>query len=192
MRIGTIARRYAQALYNSALDAGETEEIGLELVHFMRVLEADREFMSMFTSPTMPTLQKRELVQRGFNEDMHPYLLNFLCLLFDKDREQALPQIAAAYLEMLLNQRGMTMVYLTTAEPLTPAQEEALAVPLRQRLGRDILFTRSVDPRLLAGAIIHAGDVTIDGSLRGRLTRLRRRLRAAGEELSKTEPDEEV
>ena len=76
MLISTIARRYAEALYEAAKDAGLTREIGEQLEQLLRVLKTDRELDLAFRSPALTAGRRRQLLEECFQGELHPFVLN--------------------------------------------------------------------------------------------------------------------
>ena len=85
----------------------------------------------------------------------------------------------AALAEQVAELRGRSVARVVTAEELSSTQREALAQKLENIYGREMAVHAEVDPSLLGGMIIRVGDEEIDGSTRGKLTRLRTDLAAS-------------
>ena len=84
----------------------------------------------------------------------------------------ALPAIAEGYEALKQEAEGAIEVSVTSAHKLTAKQEKEMASSLKKRLGKDVTIKAEIDESLIAGAIIKAGDLVIDGSARGRLNKL--------------------
>ena len=97
---------------------------------------------------------------------------NFLKLLLEYGRVSVLPEIADHFEVLKANVENTVDVMVTSAAPLSAAQQEAVSEALKTRLGRDIRLETEIDENLIGGAVIRAGDVVIDGSLRSQLTSL--------------------
>jgi len=96
----------------------------------------------------------------------------FLALLADNRRLALLPEIAGLY-EQLRNEAERVVKATVTSATALPASElDALRAALVRRFGREVELETAVDPGLIGGAVIDAGDVVIDGSLKGKLERL--------------------
>jgi len=83
-----------------------------------------------------------------------------------------LPEIASQYETLRAEVENVVDVELTAAMPVEPEQQERLVAALRRRLGRDVRINTRIDTSLIGGAVVRAGDLVIDGSLKGRLERL--------------------
>jgi F-type H+-transporting ATPase subunit delta len=97
---------------------------------------------------------------------------NFLRLLLEYDRVSVLPEIAAHFAALKAKVENTVDVTVTSAAPLHSAQQQAIVKALRQRLGSNVKLSTQVNEKLIGGAVIRAGDVVIDGSLRSRLEKL--------------------
>jgi F-type H+-transporting ATPase subunit delta len=103
-----------------------------------------------------------------FNEKCH----NFIRVLSEARRLQLLPEIAALFEIQRRTAEQTISAELITAFPASEAQQATVTAALKQRLGRDIELQCTTDAALLGGAVIRAGDLVIDGSVRGKLERL--------------------
>jgi len=97
---------------------------------------------------------------------------NFMRVLADNKRLPLLPEIAVLFEEFKANQEKSVDVDVVSAFPLEQAVAERLAQVLRGKLQREVTINASVDSSLLGGVLVRAGDVVIDGSVRGRLAKL--------------------
>ena len=97
---------------------------------------------------------------------------NFVQLLADNGRLLLLPQIAAQYAALRADVENTVDVTVNSALPLTAEQGAKLSDALTRRLRRTVRLNTTVDPSLIGGAVVRAGDFVVDGSLRGRIERL--------------------
>lgn len=104
--------------------------------------------------------------------DLSAKARNFLQLLADNRRLELLPQIALQYEALRAEVENTVDVTVTSAMPLTGAQSAKLSAALAKRFKRTVRLQQELDPKLIGGAIVRAGDFVVDGSLRGRVERL--------------------
>lgn len=97
---------------------------------------------------------------------------NFLKALAENRRLALLPEIAAQFETLRADVEGIVDVEVTAAREIAAPQEKKLTAALAKRLGREVRLHTRIDAALLGGAIVRAGDLVIDGSLKGRLERL--------------------
>jgi F-type H+-transporting ATPase subunit delta len=100
----------------------------------------------------------------------------FLALLAENRRVALLPDVAALFEELKRESERVLKVTVRAAAPVDDAQADAIRLALKKRFGRDIELEQRVDPSVIGGAVIDAGDLVIDGSVRGRLERLEQAL----------------
>ena len=167
----TIARPYAQAVFQLARDT-QSLDAWSETLALAAVVAADAEMQPLLDSPRLTETQLSELFAGICGEGLSDEGRNFIRLLAENRRLGVLPEIARLYEELRNEAEGAIQARLITALPATEEQKAALIKALKQRLGRDIQLESSVDPTLLGGAIIRAGDLVIDGSVQGKLARL--------------------
>jgi F-type H+-transporting ATPase subunit delta len=169
----TIARPYAKAAFLAARDAKALPPWSAALTQGAS-LAADASIEDLITNPKISVDQVVAMFAglTGAGADVDAHWQNFVRLLASNKRLHVLPEIAVQY-EMLRAQYENELdVQVTSAVALSPAQQDKLAGALKTRFKRDIRISTAVDPGLLGGAVIRAGDLVIDGSIHGRLQRL--------------------
>lgn len=176
MLISTIARRYAEALYEAAKDAGLPREIGEQLEQLLRVLKTDRELDLAFRSPALTASRRRQLLEECFQGELHPFVLNLCQLLWTKGRENSLPSVVTAYRQLLRKDEGLLTAEVVSASNLTEEQLAPLRQALEKRFGQPVIIEMKVDRSLLGGVRVRVGNTVLDGSVRGHLQALRERM----------------
>lgn len=176
MLISTIARRYAEALYEAAKDVGLTKEIGDQLEQLLRVLKTDRELDLAFRSPALTAHRRRQLLEECFQGELHPFVLNLCQLLWTKGRENSLPSVVTAYRQLLRKDEGLLTAEVVSASNLTEEQLAPLRQALEKRFGQPVIIEMKVDRSLLGGVRVRVGNTVLDGSVRGHLQALRERM----------------
>ena len=165
----TLARPYARAAFSLARDAGTLPAWSQALAFAARVA-ADPQVAALLGHPKLSAADAVALLAPdGAGEAF----CNFLGLLFDNRRLSLLPEIAGLYDELRLEAEGVVKAKVTSAAALPAAELETIKAALRRRFGRDVELEAAVDESLIGGAVIDAGGVVIDGSLKGKLGRLR-------------------
>jgi F-type H+-transporting ATPase subunit delta len=182
----TIARPYAQAVFE--LSASEKNmDAWSDALGVGKALMADGEVSRFLANPSLTEEQRLSFLTDLFKAvDSESSLLaggnkegtNFLKLLLEYGRVNVLPEIAEHFDALKANVENTVDVTVTSAAPLSAAQRSAIEAALKKRLGRNVNLTTETDENLIGGAVIRAGDVVIDGSLRSRLTSLSNALTA--------------
>jgi F-type H+-transporting ATPase subunit delta len=171
------ARRYAAAAFSVAAESGDLDGWLATVTELARILRM-RSARTIFTSPAVPTNQKRAALDRLL-PTASPVVRNFVHILADRDRLAEVPGIAEALHELINQRRGIVTAEVTTAIPLDAEMERVLAERLAAYLNRDptqVTIHAHVDPNIIGGVVARIGDRLIDDSVRGRLDRLRRTL----------------
>ena len=162
----TLARPYARAAFSIARDAGALPAWSDALAFAARVA-ADPQVAALLGNPKLTQADAATLLAPDAAGEVFG---NFLGLLFENRRLPLLPEIAGLYDELRFEAERVVKAKVTSA---LPAEELAtLAAALKRRFGRDVEVETAVDASLIGGAVIDAGDVVIDGSIRGKLGRL--------------------
>jgi len=167
----TIARPYAHAAFLFA-DSHQALKEWSGMLEFLAVVAADPEMTELIENPRLTETQIAELFIGIGADRLDENCHNFIRLLAENRRLKLLPEIAALFEIQRRDAEKSIRAELITAFPVTAAQQAAVTAALKQRLGREIELECTTDATLLGGAIIRAGDLVIDGSVRGKLERL--------------------
>jgi len=167
----TIARPYAEAVFGRAL---ETDQLDLwsDMLAFLRDVVRTPEIAGLIASPKLSREQSLDLALEIGGDRLSEECKNLLRLLAANDRFAVLPEISAHFEKLKQERQGFIHVQVTSAYVLNKADEDSLAVALKTKLGRDIEISSEKDPGLIGGIVIRAGDLVIDGSVRGQLYKL--------------------
>lgn len=174
---GSVARRYAKALFELGVQQGNFEVLGQDLESLARLYGESRELRQTLENPVFKLSQKRKIVE-GVLAQVAPNQMvrNFVLLLTERSRIGVLPLIARAYQELTDQQLGRVRAVVTSAKPLDPVTEGEIQRALEKRTGKKVLMKSEVDPGLIGGVIARVGDLVLDGSLRTRLASVGNRL----------------
>jgi F-type H+-transporting ATPase subunit delta len=167
----TTARPYAKAVFALARKSNKLAETSAALSRAAETV-ADPRVHALLGSPHVTALQLAELVNGVVGNELDENGRNFVSLLAQNRRLGFLPEIAALFEQMKAEVENAVDVEVTAASKLTPDQESRYAAALQKKLGRQVRLHTKVDGSLLGGAVLKAGDLVIDGSIKGRLERL--------------------
>lgn len=167
----TLARPYAKAAFEFARDVNALERWSNMLATAAAVV-SDPKVARLLASPAQTAEAKAEKIVELCGDDIDNKVGNFLKNLAHNNRLGLLPQVRELFELYKANQEKTVDVDITTAFALSEQQQASLAKALSAKLDREVSLQSSVDQNLLGGAVIHAGDVVIDGSVKGRLARL--------------------
>jgi F-type H+-transporting ATPase subunit delta len=167
----TVARPYAKAAFEYARTTNAFAEWSQALKTAGEIV-ADPRVAPLTKSPALTSADLANLIIDVAGAKFDAGMQNFVRVLAENHRLLLLPEIAAHY-EVLRSEVENTIdVELVSAIPLNVAQADKLKQALSTRLKRQVRIRTSVDAALLGGAVLRAGDLVIDGSLKGRLERL--------------------
>ncbi|WP_374012896.1 F0F1 ATP synthase subunit delta [Pseudoxanthomonas koreensis] len=164
----TLARPYARAAYGVARDEGRVDAWSAALALSAQVA-ADPRVDGLLRNPA---LRDDEAVVLLAPQGVDASYGRFLALLAQAGRLPLLGEVAGLFEQLRAEDQRVVRARVTSATELAPQELERLRDALKRRFGRDVEVVASVDAGLLGGALIDAGDVVIDGSLKGKLARL--------------------
>jgi F-type H+-transporting ATPase subunit delta len=171
----TAARRYAEAAFQVAQRDGTLETWRAELDEASAVT-ADEQVERMLANPAVALETRLEMAQSIFGKVVSKPVLNLIGLMLRRGRIDQLPRVAAEFRRLDNARQGITLATATSAAPLSPDEVRALTARVEQLTGGRVELDLQVDPSLLGGLVVRVGDRLIDGSVRGRLERLRNQL----------------
>lgn len=164
----TIARPYARAAFAVARDDGKAAQWSTALAFAARVA-ADPAVEGLLVHPA---LTDQDAVTLLAPEGADGKFAAFIALLADNGRLGVLPEIAGMFEELRAEDERVVLATVTSAAELPEAEVEQIRSALARRFGREVKVETAIDEGLIGGAVISAGDVVIDGSLKGKLARL--------------------
>jgi F-type H+-transporting ATPase subunit delta len=173
--VGLVERKYAQALYEAALDKGRMAEVQSGLAEFVEAERAVPELGAVLASPMLDSATKGALLG-DLLVGAEPLVSNFLRLLAEKERISLLPEIAQEFEALLAAGERRLRVIVTTAMELSEEEAGSLIAKIEAGAGRPVEAQRRVDPSLIGGLVVQAGSLRMDTSIRGRLENLRKEL----------------
>jgi len=177
----TVARRYSEALYALAKEAGAVDRTVRELDTFVAVLNSDAQLWDFYASPVVDRAVKTEVLRNTLASASSELTCNFLVLLARKRREALIATIARQMHELVDKNEGRAVAHVTTPMKLAPAELVELTSRLSRVYRQSIVADPRVDPDLLGGAVVQVGDRYVDGSVAGRLEEVKRHLLESAE-----------
>lgn len=176
-RAGTsTARRYAEAAFEIATRDKNTDEWLVELERLAAAMNDD-EVVRRLEDSEVPLEKRHEVFKAAFEgKQMLPQVYNLMGLMLRRRRLEMVRDVAREFRRLYNKREGIHEAVATSAAPLDDEEVAALRARLEQMTGGRVELTFNVDPQLLGGVQVRLGDLLIDGSVRGRLERLRGRL----------------
>jgi F-type H+-transporting ATPase subunit delta len=178
MIMGSIARRYAKALFGLAVEADRVEAWATSLLALQQVIEGSPDLQDVLSNPVYSKEQRRAIVEKlaaALSLDAAPRDLLFL--LGDRNRLGYLSSIVATFRDFADAHLGRLRAKVTSAVKLDDVQAQAIADKLSQATKAMVLLDRAVDPAILGGVVAQVGSLVYDGSVRTQLEDLRQQLK---------------
>ena len=177
MKSGAAARRYARALFQLAVEDGQTTQIRDQLDVLSALFEASPELREALLTPLFPVRERRQVLRRVSEaEGLSAVVTNFYSYLIDQRRLVDFTGIREEYARLVDEDLGLVTAEVVSATPLDEARQDRLRRALSERTGFEVRLEVDVDPSLIGGAIAKVGDLVFDGSIRAQLDQLRTNL----------------
>ncbi|MBI4285429.1 MAG: ATP synthase F1 subunit delta [Chloroflexi bacterium] len=170
-------RRYAQAAFELALEAGAPDKWYADLRRVADLCQ-DIALMALLHNPKITFQQKAEILAEA-SKDVSPLILNLAYLLVARGKLSIIGNVVAEYEHLWDHYRGIEHAEVITAVPLEQAELQRLAERLTEIVGQRVVVTPTVDPRIIGGIIARIDGVLLDGSTRSQLDSLHKELAAS-------------
>ncbi|MYD46595.1 MAG: F0F1 ATP synthase subunit delta [Gammaproteobacteria bacterium] len=167
----TLARPYALAAFDIARESDRFDHWSCALEQLAQVT-CTAEISEYVSSPVHTAVAKATTVIDLLEDDLTESTKRFVRVLAENQRLDLIPEIRATFEELLAEERKTLAVEVTTAVELTPEEIKAFDDALTRKYQREINLTINVDPEIVGGALIRAGDTVLDGTVRGKLEKL--------------------
>ena len=165
MAANDIARVYATSLVEFGKQKNVLPELEEEIKFLADLVTENKELRLFLVAPGIAKESKKDFIDKVFKGNLSDYMVNFLKVLLDNDRQSCLLDIKQA-LEALLDQvNNRQRVTIVTSVALDPAMKTKLSARLKDVLKKEIILKEEVNASILGGIIIKVGDTVIDGSL---------------------------
>jgi F-type H+-transporting ATPase subunit delta len=168
-------RTYARALFQAAKERNRLEQVGEELAQFVEAAREVRDLRGLLRNPQLDPRAKTAVL-KAVLADADELVRNFLLLVVEKGRSAEIDEIYQEFERFVAAEEGRVKVELTTAVDLSEKDAQAIVEQIEKASGQTVEATRSVDPELIGGMVLQVGSLRLDGSIRGRLDRLRHEL----------------
>jgi F-type H+-transporting ATPase subunit delta len=170
------AKRYALALFQIAKEQQLLGVVEEELRVVKEVFVYNTDLKALLKSSKLTIDKKKEILTTAFTS-VNPYVLNTLMILIDRHREDEIIEVANQFLELANEEKGIADAQVISTRELSEAEREAISATFGAKVGKKSLRIENiVDSELLGGVKLRIGNRIYDGSLRGKLDRLERKL----------------
>ena len=170
--------RYANAFADVVTAAKlDTAAIDAQLTDFLATWEGSSELREFFENPAVPVLQKVDILDKLNGKlKLQKELRNLIAVLISNGRIGQVAQVAEAYRRLLQEQLGIRPAEIVTARELDTNERVALIAEIAKLAGSRINASFTLDKSILGGTVVRIGSTVYDGSVRGRLERLKEAL----------------
>ncbi len=175
MNQGLIPRRYAKALYKFALEKCKQLRVYALMSKLEESYRLEPELQKVMSNPFIPAQDKRKLLCTASDmKDDDSVMADFLTLLTRNGRVDMMRDIALAYLDIYRQENNIHVVKVTSASPMSEADEQRLKSLIEKHLdGATMEYSSAVDPSLIGGFSVEVGNERIDASISNELKQLR-------------------
>lgn len=179
--VSGISGRYATALFELAVDAGQLDAVAEDLAGIDRMLAESSDLVRLIRSPLLSREDQARgiaaVLERAGCGDM---VRRFAGVLAQNRRLFVLPRAIQDFRKLLARHRGETMAEVISATPLADAQLDEIRKALSQAAGRDVVMNTKVDEDLIGGLVVKLGSRMVDGSIRSKLKNLQLAMKGVG------------
>lgn len=172
-----VAKRYSNAIFQLALHHNKVERVERDLSLISALFERTPALQDLLMQPMIPFERKRQIVMRHLAPKLDELTTRFLLLIIERKRLHALPHMVRIYKDLADEWRGVLHVEVTSAVELAGRELEMIHERLSRMWRKTIVLHTRIDPRILGGLVIKAGDQRLDLSLRYHLIRIRTLMR---------------
>ena len=169
--LSTLARPYAKAAFEYARGKNQLAQWFAQLATAAAVA-ADASMVSVLSNPSLTAAQQAATLSDVCGDALSAEVRNFIAILASNKRIALLPEIHALFAQYKANQEKTVDIEVVSAFELADTARDRLAEVLGRKLERQVNVQTSTDSNLLGGVLIRAGDLVIDGSVRGKLDKL--------------------
>ncbi len=174
-----LARRYARALFQAALNQDIAGQLQEDINSYLELDKKDSSLADFLLSPQMLTSDKIALAHKALDGRVQNLFIDLLLFLVDKKRFDHVIEIFEAYTAIHEEHCGILNAKVVSAIPVNDNQEAALRTMLERETNKEIRLTKVVDPSIIGGLVVYLGDKVIDGSVKYQLESYRKTLRQA-------------
>ena len=169
----TVARRYALALADVAIERGEEREVQAEISSWAVMIESNPQLQEVFANPTIPYEQKRSVLEELISRsNVRQTTAGFLQVLLKNQRLSQLKEVADRFANVLDERSGVVAANVMTARNVPEESKKALQDALATATGKTVRLNFTTDEDIIGGMVTHIGSTVFDGSVRTQLEQL--------------------
>ncbi len=170
------ARLYGGSMYELAKEEQMTDRILSQMEEIRQIFKENPEYVRLLSELAIPKKDRAGLIEEAFGKEAERYLTNFLKVLCDHNLIGEFAGCCEEYIRRYQNDNGIASAVVYSAVPLSDAQRSALTEKLAAMSGKKIALTEKCDPRIVAGLKVELEGKLLDGTVKGRLASLSKKL----------------
>lgn len=179
MRAESVARNYAEALFALAEKRGRSREYADLLDALAGAIATSPRVQGVLSSPKVTKAVKTGILTGALSGTPDDFR-HFLAAVVKRGRQMLLPQVSVQYQGLLDLKLNRVRAGITLAREPDEQLRNRIRLALEERIGKEVIPTWTVEPEILGGIVVRLGDRVLDGSVKRRITRLRRQLVRGG------------
>jgi len=184
MAVNKVAVKYARSLLDFAEERQALQTFSKDVEVVLHVFGQTDEVGRFFKNPIIKAKDKTAVFTTLFKDNVSNEFFEFVSLMIRKGRENVLEEVLLAFVEFKNEALGIIPVALTTSYPLSSEELEPIKTAFEKILNKKVIFTLSVDERLIGGFVAKCGDQIYDASLQHQLVLIKNQLRVGGPSLN--------
>lgn len=174
MRVTLLAKRYAQALFELALEGNILENVSKDMILVEEVIDENKELRLLLNNPVIDPPKKTKVLDKIFSGKLEELSLKFILLIARKGREKYIPYISKAFNSIYKEHKNIVDVTFTTAYKSDKDVKEGVLKTLEKITNKDIELQELIDDELIGGYIVNLEDYQYDASVKSQLKRMRK------------------
>jgi F-type H+-transporting ATPase subunit delta len=161
-----VASRYAKSILDLAVEKGQLETVYNDMLYLQQLTKGSREFSNLLRSPVVKADAKIKAINAVTAGKISDLTIAFTTLLINKTREAVLPEVITSFIQQYKQQKNIHTIQLTTAVPVSDALKDAIVEQVKKTSNlQNIELETKVDPNIIGGFVLQAGDKLIDASI---------------------------
>jgi F-type H+-transporting ATPase subunit delta len=170
-----LASRYAKSLLDLAVEREQLEEVYKDMLYLQELANSSRELLILLRSPIVSSDKKQSIIDAVTTGKISELTAAFTRLLINKGREGELPEIVTAFIKQYKDSKGIYIVKLTTAMPVSDAIKNSIVEQVKRTSEmQNIELETIVNPKIIGGFVLQAGDKLVDASIANDLKEISR------------------
>jgi F-type H+-transporting ATPase subunit delta len=172
MKNTLLAKRYAKALFDLAVEDNVIESTSKDMMLVTVVMNENRELRKLMANPVIPPARKKLIIRKIFENNLGKHSLTFLDILVRKGREMNILEIAHQFNELYLDHKNIASVDVTTAVEINAELREKLVKRFKELTNKTLQMTEYVDPEIIGGFVLKMDDYLYNASISKEISRL--------------------